>query len=227
MLAANAASAASLRALPTRQRLPLLSPQPLASSQRTAPHLVRASAVSSEGVATALGYLVGAGSLALYTPIVWRVRRQGDASGLTLSTWWLKLASYSCSDVYSIAQGYPISTYVETLVITLEAALVLGLVAFYQRRLDAAFALGAAALAAAWVWALADAPPQALTLAQASATALNTGAVLPQLAQNARRREAGGRTGGQETAGPRSARRSLWSALRGSGLPLRSAVAPF
>ena len=71
---------------------------------------MRTSAVSSEGVATALGYLVGAGSLALYTPIVWRVSRQGDASGLTLSTWWLKLASYSCSDVYSIAQGYPIST---------------------------------------------------------------------------------------------------------------------
>ena len=91
--------------------------------------LASASAVSSEGVATALGYLVGAGSLALYTPIVWRVSRQGDASGLTLSTWWLKLASYSCSDVYSLANGYPLSTYVETLVITAEAALVLAVVA--------------------------------------------------------------------------------------------------
>ena len=195
LLAANAASAASLRALQTRQSQPLVSSRPLVLSWRAAPQLVRASAVDSETVATALGYLVGAGSLALYTPIVWRVSRQGDASGLTLSTWWLKLASYSCSDVYSIAQGYPISTYVETLVITLEAAVVLGLVGFYQQKLDAAFALGATALAAAWVWALADAPPQAIALAQASATALNTGAVLPQLAQNARRREAGGRTG--------------------------------
>jgi len=166
--------------------------EPTPSPPRTAPHLLYASAVESEVVASALGYLVGAGSLALYTPIVWRICQQGEADGLCLSTWWLKLASYSCSDVYSIVRGYPLSTYVETLIITLEAAVVLGLVASYQRRLDGAFALGAAALASGWVWALTDVPPQAIALAQGSATLLNTGALLPQLAQNARRREAGG-----------------------------------
>ena len=93
------------------------------------------SAIDAEAIAGALGYVVGAGSLALYTPILLRVGRSGDASGLTLSTWWLKLASYTCSDVYSFANGYPLSTYLETLIITVEAALVLAVVAAYQRRL--------------------------------------------------------------------------------------------
>ena len=154
--------------------------------------LSSAAAVDSGAVATALGYLVGAGSLALYTPILLRVCRQRDAAGLTLSTWWLKLVSYLCSDIYSLANHYPLATYIETLIITVEAALVLGVVAYYQRRLDAAFAAGAVALVGACAWALTDAPPQAIALAQGSATLLNTGALVPQLAQNCRRREAGG-----------------------------------
>jgi len=151
-----------------------------------------APALDPEALAGALGYVVGAGSLALYTPIVLRVLRSGDASGLTLSTWWLKLTSYTCSDVYSFANGYPITTYLETLVITAEAALVLAVVGAYQRKIDAAFALSAVALVAACVWALTEAPPAAIDLAQASATVLNTGALLPQLAQNGRRCEPGG-----------------------------------
>ena len=151
-----------------------------------------APAIDPEAVATALGYVVGAGSLALYTPILLRVIRSGDASGLTLSTWWLKLTSYTFSDIYSFANGYPIATYLETLIITVEAALVLGVVGAYQRRIDATFAFSAVALVATCAWAITDAPPAAISLAQASATILNTGALLPQLAQNWRRREAGG-----------------------------------
>lgn len=146
----------------------------------------------SEALATALGYLIGAGSLALYTPILLRVFRQKSARGLTLSTWWLKLSSYACSDVYSFRNGYPLSTYVETLIISVEAALVLVAVAAYQRRIDASFALCAVLLLAACSWALTDAPPQAIACAQGSATLLNTGALIPQLAQNSFRREAGG-----------------------------------
>ena len=148
--------------------------------------------IQSEAVADALGYVVGAGSLALYTPILVRVCRTGDASGLTLSTWWLKLTSYSCSDVYSFRNGYPISTFVETLIITIEAALVLAVVGASQKRIDATFGVCAVALVATSAWAVADAPPGAVALAQGTATLLNTGALLPQLAQNSRRREAGG-----------------------------------
>ena len=83
---------------------------------------------SSLLLANALGYLLGLGSCLLYTPIAVRVVRQGHADGLTLSTWWLKLCSYTCSDVYYIAKQYPISTYIETLIITAQAAIILLLV---------------------------------------------------------------------------------------------------
>mmetsp|Transcript_40956 Transcript_40956/g.132298 ORF Transcript_40956/g.132298 Transcript_40956/m.132298 type:complete len:311 (+) Transcript_40956:35-967(+) len=143
-------------------------------------------------IARWLGFLVGAGSLLLYTPIAARVYRQRSADGLTLSTWWLKLLSYTCSDAYSFRNGYPLSTYIETLIITVEACGVLLLVAHFQRRLDAAFAGLALSYLAAATWALSAAPPEAIALGQSAATALNTCALLPQIAQNAARRSPGG-----------------------------------
>ena len=76
------------------------------------PEFTIAEVSATSVIAQGLGYVVGAGSLLLYTPIAIRVCRQRDASGLTLSTWWLKLISYTCSDVYSFANGYLVSTCV-------------------------------------------------------------------------------------------------------------------
>ena len=147
--------------------------------------------VPADGIARALGYLVGAGSLLLYTPIAVRVVRQGSAEGLTITTWWLKLAAYASSDIYCLSKGYPISQYVETLIITVEATLLLVLVAWYQKRLDASFAALALGFAAAAAWALNDAPAEALAAGQALSTLLNTAALLPQINLNAQRGEAG------------------------------------
>jgi len=143
-------------------------------------------------LATGLSYLVGAGSLLLYTPIAFRTIRTGSAKGLTLSTWWLKLASYTASDVYSFSNAYPIAQYVETSIITLEAAAILLLVSWYQQRLDATFATLATGYVATTAWALAAAPSSVLAVAQGGSTLLNTIALLPQIAQNARRRSSGG-----------------------------------
>jgi mannose-P-dolichol utilization defect protein 1 len=143
-------------------------------------------------IAKGLGYLIGAGSLLLYAPIALRVVRTKDANGLTLSTWWLKLLSYTCSDVYSFTNAYPLSTYVETLIITVEAAIVLALVAWHQNRLDASFCLLALAYVGACAWSLTAAPAEAVAFGQAAATLLNTGALLPQLALNLQRRSPGG-----------------------------------
>lgn len=93
-------------------------------------------------LAEALGYLVGAGSLILYTPIAVRIYRQKDASGLVLTTWWLKLISYTFSDVYAISHEYPISTYIETLIITCQAFIVLILTSYYQNQAQLAATVG-------------------------------------------------------------------------------------
>jgi mannose-P-dolichol utilization defect protein 1 len=143
-------------------------------------------------VATALGYLIGLGSLLLYTPIAVRVVRQRSADGLALSTWWLKLGSYLCSDVFYITKGYPLSTYVETLTVTIEAGVVLVLVAYFQRSLfRLRFAGLASGLALLSLYGLTAAPPEAVAFGQVASVALNSGALLPQFVLNARRRTKG------------------------------------
>jgi len=144
----------------------------------------------SSAFAQFLGYLVGAGSLALYTPIAFRVLRQKSADGLTLSTWWIKIASYACSDIYNFTHGYPLSAWADTFVITVEALVVLVLVAHYQGKMDATFmATGLVFCAAAG--GLAAAPPGAIALGQASAAILAVVALLPQFALNYRLQTAG------------------------------------
>ena len=145
---------------------------------------------SASLLAQGLGYLVGAGSFLLYTPIAVRILRQKTADGLTTSTWWLKLTSYTCSDAYAFSRGYPLSTYAETLVITGEALAVLLLVARAQRSLDARF-LATALAFGGFALLLCRAPPEVVALGQGGAAALNAGALVPQFRLNARRRRAG------------------------------------
>jgi len=142
-----------------------------------------------DNIATVLGYAVGAGSFLLYTPIAIRVLRRGSADGLTLSTWYLKLVSYTCSDIYAYSNGYDISTYAETIVITVEAMIILLLVASYQRKIATApfvsFAVLYTALTA-WGSLSGLAPAGFIAVGQAGSTVLNTGAIIPQLRQNDR-----------------------------------------
>ena len=143
-------------------------------------------------LATALGYLIGLGSLLLYTPIGYRVYRQGSADGLALSTWWLTVGSYTCSDIFYVTKGFPMSTYVETLTITVEAAVVLLLVAYYQGKM---FHVRFAGLVSVFVlltaYGLVAAPPEVIAFGQVSSVALNSGALLPQFVLNARNRTKG------------------------------------
>ena len=140
---------------------------------------------ATKGLAMALGYVVGLGSLLLYTPIAVRLWRQQSAAGLADSTWWLKLSSYTCNDVYSYTKGYPLSTYVETLIITAEAAIILGLVSYYQKTWQKPeFALGILLYCLVTFWGLTWAPDSVLAAAQFGAAALNTAALVPQFLLN-------------------------------------------
>ena len=143
-------------------------------------------------LATALGYLIGAGSLLLYTPIAVRVVRQKSANGLALSTWWLKLGSYLCSDIFYITKAYPISTYIETLTITVEAGVVLFLVAYLQQSLFNVRFIGLASIfALLTAYGLTIAPPEVVAFGQISSVALNSGALVPQFLLNMRNQTKG------------------------------------
>ena len=136
-------------------------------------------------VATALGYVIGLGSLLLYTPIAVRIYRQKSADGTTLSTWWLKLASYTMSDTYSLVKGYPLSTYVDTLTITVEAAVILLLVGYYQRQLvTPSFGILCLVYLVVAAYGLWGAPLHVVALGQLLAAALNPVALVPQFVLN-------------------------------------------
>ena len=151
-----------------------------------------------QSLATRLGYAVGAGSVMLYTPIAVRLLRQKSAEGLTIATWVCKLASFTCTDVYNIRNGFPVAAFSETLVITFESAAVLALCAMYQNRVNGLTCTMAGAYLAAAAWALlspVDSPlgisTDVISALQVTAIGLNTAALLPQLRQNFERKSSG------------------------------------
>jgi len=150
--------------------------------------------IDAGSIAQGLGYLVGTGAVLLYTPIAVRIVRQESADGLTLSTWWLKLVSYTCSILYNFDKGYPLSSYAETAVLGIESVTILVLVSYYQQKLFNAQFLG---LVAVFVTAVGVAlndqitPPEVLALGQAGSAVINVFALVPQFALNARTKTAG------------------------------------
>ncbi|KAL3916565.1 MAG: hypothetical protein SGILL_005120 [Bacillariaceae sp.] len=158
-----------------------------------------------ETAAHILGYVVGLGSLLLYTPIALRVWRRKSADGLSPVTWWLKLASYTASDIYSFRKGYPMSTFIETVVVAIEVAIVLTLVEYYQTTKSSAsmskfptvvydspsakltlqlpnrFTFGIFVYFALAIWGLFIAPDQVVAAGQLGGAAMNSAALIPQL----------------------------------------------
>lgn len=147
---------------------------------------------STTWFANALGYLIGAGSLLLYTPMVIRLYRQRKAEETTLSTWMMKVASYLCTDLYSLWKAYPLSTYIDTLIITLESSIVLIMVVIYQHRTrEFGVWLFVVGLIVGSAYLYFGAPAKVLALGQLSSAGLNSGALVPQFWLNYRLRTKG------------------------------------
>lgn len=154
---------------------------------------------SSTNIAIALGYFVGVASLLLYTPIAIRLLRTKSADGLAISTWWCKLAAFTCTDIYNIRNGFPIAAFSETVVITFEALIVLMLVAYYQKQWNENTASLVGLYLALTAWALFSPSNAAwgpteefVASAQVVATFLNSAALIPQLHLNFCQRSSGG-----------------------------------
>jgi hypothetical protein len=64
-------------------------------------------------LASWLGLAIGAGSVMLYSPLLYRVCRKRSANGLSPATWVLKSATYSVSFLYCWLHAYPLAAYVE------------------------------------------------------------------------------------------------------------------
>ena len=68
---------------------------------------------SLSGLASLVGWAMGAGSLALFAPILLRMVRKRSAAGLSITTWMLQMAAFTGSTLYNASRGHPLSTYAE------------------------------------------------------------------------------------------------------------------
>jgi mannose-P-dolichol utilization defect protein 1 len=140
---------------------------------------------SATFLAKGLGYVVGFGSLMLYTPIAIRLCRQKHANGLVMSTWWLKVFSYLLSDIYFVRNQYDLSTYVETVVITVESMVVLSLVAMYQHKTkENSFWICLGTLVAGAIYGFTIAPEHLVATGQLGGAFINAAALFPQFWHN-------------------------------------------
>ena len=101
--------------------------------------------------ARALGWVMLAGSLVVYSPILIRVVRTGKAEGLSVTTWLLALVGFLSSLVYPVRHRFPLSTYSEYICLSLQSGLLLFSLTVYGGHLSAAAAaIGIVALIAVW-----------------------------------------------------------------------------
>ena len=139
----------------------------------------------AEQLAQGLGFAIGVGSIALYSPLLYRIWRKRTADGLSVSVWVLKSCSYSVSAAYSHAHGYPLSTYVEALSIGAQAFALLCLVCYFQKAWAPALLVAAGGAALTAVCAMsADGGVTLLTSLQAVAAVGSAAALVPQIHLN-------------------------------------------
>lgn len=93
-----------------------------------------AGAVANGGdmVAKILGYMMGAGSLLLYSPIILKLLNTKKADGFSHETWMFNLIGLTAAVIYPFKKGFPVSTYVEILILCVQSFGILGLLCSYK-----------------------------------------------------------------------------------------------
>lgn len=91
-----------------------------------------ASASSGDVVAKILGYTMGAGSLMLYSPIILKLLNTKRADGFSHETWIFNLVGLTAAVIYPFKKGFPLSTYVEILILCVQSFGILGLLCSYK-----------------------------------------------------------------------------------------------
>lgn len=155
--------------------------------------IARGGGHGADMAARSLGFLVGAGGATMYSPIIYKVIEAKSANGLSLSTVCAQLLGYSCAVAYSYNRGFPVSTYVETIFLTIQSAILMTLALWFDKTPNIlAAAIGGVFYVALAAYVFFKGPPIALlAVLQGSATVLLTGALVPQILRNWRQKNSG------------------------------------
>eukprot|EP01041_Mallomonas_annulata_P009424 gene9424-19569_t len=86
-------------------------------------------------LARVLGYIMGAGALGLYVPIIYDILIRRSAEGLSTATWVYNLLGFTAGIVYPLKKGFPISSFIDGIALWLQSLIILFLTCFYNNRL--------------------------------------------------------------------------------------------
>ena len=135
-------------------------------------------------LARVIGYVLGAGSLGLYTPIVYDLLRKRSSTGMSIATWVYNLLGFTAGLVYAIKKQFPFSTYVDSLALWTQSLLILFLTCFFSNKLNE-FVVGILAYGIIVGSLLSlPCPPQFLGAIQVGASASSNYAQIPQIVMN-------------------------------------------
>lgn len=128
------------------------------------------------------GYVMGAGAMVVYTPILITLLKRGNAVGFSIATWVYTLIGMLTAIAYPMKKGFPISTYLEIVGAAVQSLVILGVICFYDAKLQE-FAIGVTALAVVFGTFLKvkDIPPHLLGLVQIAASLVANYANVPQI----------------------------------------------
>ena len=82
-------------------------------------------------VARLFGYLLGAGSMLVYTPIIVSLLKAKSSDGYSVQTWIFNLLGLAVALIYPFKRAFPLSTYIEIVILTVQSAGILGLICTY------------------------------------------------------------------------------------------------
>ena len=146
-------------------------------------------------VSTGLGYLITAGSLILYSPIIHRILSTGETGGLSLATWCLFFLGSAAAMVYPLRMRFPRTSFGEYIALAAQSLFITCLII----RLDGSggvplglVGLALATVAATFSWLVTSAPMWTAGAAQTVATTLTTVSLLPQVLSNFKAHTSGG-----------------------------------
>lgn len=129
-----------------------------------------------------LGYVVAAGAMFIYSPILIKLISKGNADGFSLYTWVFNIIGLTLALSYPVKKGFPISTYLEILLAGTQSVTILALISYYQGHLISYF-IGLSVLVISFFsfQKIPNVDPKLLNMVQIFATLFANYANIPQI----------------------------------------------
>lgn len=131
-----------------------------------------------------LGYVMGAGAIGLYTPIIFNIVNTQSADGLSITSWVYSLLGFTAGLVYPVGNKFPVSSYIDGIACWAQSVIILFLTCFSQNKLKE-FLIGITFYTIAILYLFKKkCPEQFLTSIQILSTVACNYALIPQIFLN-------------------------------------------